>query len=277
MPAGLLSTIVEIERTAHRVNSRARDVIGPQSLPPPRRFHATPDAMQGQPPGGQVPFQPSPFASPFLLQPDDPPLLLSTSQPGGPPPPPSFQEQQQPVPSSQQAAAQAKHGPRHPSIVLVHLGLKVGRPTQLRATTHARRVSVSSPGGAITAAELRGTGTPLLTRSADAVALLPCAHRRVTPQTAGLLTYLFCGLFGSGSFVINFVAIALLQAGDFWFVKVCRPANAKQVRHLLFPWHSPHGLLHSPFAVPTECEWAQTDWVAVLELHKRGGGERVAV
>lgn len=177
--------------------------------------------MQGQPPGGQVPFQPSPFASPFLPQPDDPPLLLSTSQPGGPPPPPSFQEQQQPVPSSQQAAAQAKHGPRHPSIVLVHLGLKVRRPTQLRATTHARRVSLSSPGGAITAAELRGTGTPLLTRSADAVALLPCAHRRVTPQTAGLLTYLFCGLFGSGSFVINFVAIALLQAGDFWFVKVC--------------------------------------------------------
>ena len=82
-----------------------------------------PRAMQGQPPGGAGPFQPSPFASPFLPQPDDPPLLLSTSgQPGGPPPPP-FQEQQ-PIPSTQQAA-QAKHGPRHPSIVLVHLGVKV--------------------------------------------------------------------------------------------------------------------------------------------------------
>jgi hypothetical protein len=33
---------------------------------------------------------------------------------------------------------------------------------------------------------------------------------------------LFCGLFNSGAFVINFVIIALLQAADFWFVKVRR-------------------------------------------------------
>lgn len=38
-------------------------------------------------------------------------------------------------------------------------------------------------------------------------------------QAAALLTYLLCGIFNSGAFVINFVIIALLQAADFWFVK----------------------------------------------------------
>lgn len=33
------------------------------------------------------------------------------------------------------------------------------------------------------------------------------------------LTYLFCGLFNSKGFVVNFVVIILLQAVDFWFVK----------------------------------------------------------
>ena len=37
---------------------------------------------------------------------------------------------------------------------------------------------------------------------------------------AVFLTYLFCGLFNSKGFVVNFVVIILLQAVDFWFVKV---------------------------------------------------------
>lgn len=78
--------------------------------------------MQGQAP---LPFQ----ASPFLPQPGGelPSSCSGGSQPLPPPPPVGPQP---PVPTPQQATQQAQtHGPRHPSIVLVHVGLKARVPT----------------------------------------------------------------------------------------------------------------------------------------------------
>lgn len=38
-------------------------------------------------------------------------------------------------------------------------------------------------------------------------------------KVALLVTYLLCGLFNSGGFVLNFVLVALLMSADFWYVK----------------------------------------------------------
>ena len=87
-------------------------------------------------------------------------------------------------------------------------------------------MSVTNPGGRTQLQWLGAAGAP---RPAAQRSLRHSSLTVVSlSQVAGLLTYLFCGLFGSGSFVINFVAIALLQAADFWFVKVCRLCKRKQ-------------------------------------------------
>lgn len=44
-------------------------------------------------------------------------------------------------------------------------------------------------------------------------------------QIALVLTYLLCGLFNSGGFVLNFVLVAILMSMEFWYVKV-RPLRA---------------------------------------------------
>jgi len=61
-----------------------------------------------------------------------------------------------------------------------------------------------------------------------------CAHRQRETQpfeartltrraqAALISTYLLCELLNNGAFVINFVLVSLLQAAEFWFVKVRR-------------------------------------------------------
>ena len=51
-----------------------------------------------------------------------------------------------------------------------------------------------------------------------------CARKKsedniVCPQVALVLTYLLCGLFNSGGFVLNFILVALLISADFWYCK----------------------------------------------------------
>lgn len=55
----------------------------------------------------------------------------------------------------------------------------------------------------------------------------------VSPQVALLGTYLLCGLFNSGQFVVNFVLVACLQAADFWFVKVSVLSPARRAAAFL--------------------------------------------
>ena len=43
-----------------------------------------------------------------------------------------------------------------------------------------------------------------------------------------LTTYLLCELLNNGAFVINFVLVVLLQAVEFWYVKVRRPRRRRR-------------------------------------------------
>lgn len=54
--------------------------------------------------------------------------------------------------------------------------------------------------------------------------LAPAVLPRVHPghQIALILTYMLCGIFNSGGFVLNFVLVAILMSADFWYVKVRR-------------------------------------------------------
>ena len=47
-------------------------------------------------------------------------------------------------------------------------------------------------------------------------------------QVALLTTYLLCELLNHGAFVINFVLVVLLQAVEFWYVKVRRPPSHRR-------------------------------------------------
>jgi hypothetical protein len=105
-----------------------------------------------------------------------------------------------------------------------------------------------------------------------------------------VLTYLLCELLNHGAFVINFVLVVLLQAGEFWYVKV-RTAAPCGVTHTtreqtlapacpLVPpaptrSASPPALTHS--RTSTERERPQAGGAALLELHERERRERVAV
>ena len=91
-----------------------------------------------------------------------------------------------------------------------------------------------------------------------------------------LTTYLLCELLNNGAFVINFVLVVLLQAVEFWYVKVRvpRPPAAPLRRRraapacVRKPLHA-HGCAHaSPGA---ERERAQAGGAALLELHQRDG------
>ena len=63
-------------------------------------------------------------------------------------------------------------------------------------------------------------------RSAHALAGPPALTLGIRrAQVALLTTYLLCELLNHGAFVINFVLVVLLQAVEFWYVKVRLPAR----------------------------------------------------
>jgi hypothetical protein len=91
-----------------------------------------------------------------------------------------------------------------------------------------------------------------------------------------LTTYLLCELLNHGAFVINFVLVVLLQAVEFWYVKVRHPrppaaprgrrrAAAASVRK---PSRA-HARAHA--APGAERERAKAGGAALLELHQRNG------